>query len=467
MQPRSVRYVKGVGPARAEQLARLEIRSVNDVLWYAPRRYEDRSRLHAISQVMPGQVVTIRGHILAKGLRRLPGGRTIVRAAVGDATGRLECVWFHQPYLERLLRVGDEWIVHGKVEAAGRRLQIIHPEIERLEDHEPSDLGLNMGRIVPIYPVTEGVSQRWLRRIVKTVLSQEGLSAHEVLPETIRRTHQMPTFEWAAQQLHFPDTWDDLEAAKRRLSFEELFLMQLTFAIRRARLKARVKPQRYQPDGALLKAFFHRLPFTLTPSQQQVMAELVEEMCRPHPMLRLLQGDVGCGKTVVAAALMIMTVQSGYQAAIMVPTELLAEQHGRLLRGYCESLGIGVRVVSQGLTARQRETILTEIARGKAQLVIGTHALIEAPVSFRNLALVVIDEQHKFGVVQRKTFVTKGQQPDVLVMTATPIPRTLALSLYGDVAVSTISQLPPGRRAIRTLWHREARWLMVETATSP
>ncbi len=465
LRQRAVRYVKGVGPSRAEQLTRLEIRSVEDLLWYAPRRYEDRSRLQTIREVRPGQVATIRSRILAKGLRRLRGGRTIVQAAVGDATGVLECVWFHQPYLEKFLRVGDELIIHGRVEPRPRSgLQVVHPEIERLEDssdteadHGPADLGLNMGRIVPIYPLTEGVSQRWFRRLVKTVLSEETLSVHEVLPDALRQRHQLPPFEWAAQQLHFPETWEDLEAAKRRLIFEELFVMQLILAIRRARLASRLKPQRYQPDGPLVGAFLRRLPFAMTSSQQQVMNELIEDLCGPHPMLRLLQGDVGCGKTVVAAVLMVMAVQSCRQAAVMVPTELLAEQHARVLREYVEPLGVAVRLVSQGLTVKQRETVITEIARGEAQIVVGTHALIDEAVTFRRLALVVIDEQHKFGVVQRKTLVTKGQQPDVLVMTATPIPRTLALSLYGDLAVSTITQLPPGRLPVRTIWHREAQ----------
>lgn len=464
LRQRSVRYVKGVGPARAEQLARLGIRSVEDLVWYGPRRYEDRSRLHTIRQLAPGQVATVRSHVLAKSLRRLPGGRTLMQAAVGDATGVLECVWFNQPYLDKFLRVGEELIIHGRVEASGRRLQVIHPEIEHLDraeddEQEPADLGLNMGRLVPIYPLTEGLRQQWLRRIVKTALDDETLAAHEALPERLRQAHHLPSFAWAARQLHFPETWDDLEEAKRRLIFEELFLMQMVLASRRARFASRLKPQRYQPSGPLVEALRARLPFSLTVSQQQVIRELVGDLCQPHPMLRLLQGDVGCGKTVVAAMLMAVVAQSGYQAALMAPTELLAEQHARVLRGYFEPIGIAVRLISQGLTAKPRSTVLQDVASGKAQVVVGTHALIQGGVRFANLALVIIDEQHKFGVVQRKALVTKATLPDILVMTATPIPRTLALSLYGDLAVSTIAHLPPGRLPVRTVWYREAQRL--------
>ena len=464
LRQRSVRYVKGVGPARAEQLARLGVRSVEDLVWYAPRRYEDRSRLHAIRQLAPGQVATVRSHVLAKSLRRLPGGRTLMQAAVGDATGVLECVWFNQPYLDKFLRVGEDLIIHGRVEASGRRLQVIHPEIEHLDsttddEQESADLGLNMGRLVPIYPLTEGLNQRWFRRIVKTALADETLAAHDALPERLLHAHHLPSFAWAVQQLHFPDTWGDFEAARRRLIFEELFLMQVVLASRRARFASRLKPQRYQSSGPLVEALRNRLPFDLTFSQQQVLRELVGDLCQPHPMLRLLQGDVGCGKTVVAALLTAVVAQGGYQSALMAPTELLAEQHARVLRGYFEPIGIAVRLISQGLTTKQRDTVMQEIASGKAQVVVGTHALIQGGVRFANLALVIIDEQHKFGVVQRKALVTKARLPDVLVMTATPIPRTLALSLYGDLAVSTITQLPPGRLPVRTVWYREAQRL--------
>ena len=316
-----------------------------------------------------------------------------------------------------------------------------------------------MGRLVPIYPLTEGLRQQWLRRIVKTALADEALAAHAALPERLRQTHHLPSFEWAVRQLHFPETWEDLEAARRRLIFEELFLMQMVLASRRARFASRRKPQRYQPSGPLVEALRSRLPFPLTLSQQQVVRELVGDLCQPHPMLRLLQGDVGCGKTVVAAMLMAVVAQSGYQTALMAPTELLAEQHARVLRGYFEPIGIAVRLISQGLTAKPRNTVLQDVASGKARVVVGTHALIQGGVRFANLALVIIDEQHKFGVVQRKALVTKANLPDILVMTATPIPRTLALSLYGDLAVSTIAHLPPGRLPVQTVWCREAQRL--------
>ena len=451
----SIQYVKGVGPTRAQQLKRLGIRSVADVLFAVPRRYEDRSHLVTVRELVPGQLATLRARVLAKSLRRLRRGRVLVEAAMGDATGIVYCVWFHQPYLASQLRVGEELILHGRVELGGRRLQLVHPELERVEEAS-SEPTLHAGRIVPIYPLTEGISQRWFRGIVSTVLTNHAASATEILPSAMRERHHLRPVAWALERIHFPDTWEALADAQRRLAFEELFMMQARLALRRARWTSREKPRRYQREGALTEAFRQRLPFSLTASQQQVLDELVDDLCRPAPMLRLLQGDVGCGKTVVAAFLIAIVVQSGYQVALMVPTELLAEQHHHVLVGYFEPLGVKVRLLSQVVSAPRRKSLTQEIARGAVEVVVGTHALLESAVSFNNLALVIIDEQHKFGVVQRGTLARKAQEPDVLVMTATPIPRTLALSIYGALACSTITELPPGRLPVRTVWHREA-----------
>ena len=455
LEERSIQYVKGVGPARAQQLKRLGIQSVADALLAVPRRYEDRSRLVTIRELVPGQLATLRARVLAKSLRRIRTGRALVEAALGDATGVVYGVWFNQPYLAAQLRVGQELILHGQVERVGRRLQMVHPELERA-DGESNVFSLHTGRIVPIYPLTEGISQRWFRGIVRTILTHSAASAPEVLASEIRERHHLKLVAWALEQIHFPDDWETLAHAQRRLAFEELFVMQLRLALRRARWTSREKPRRYQREGPLMEAFRRRLTFTLTASQHQVLEELLDDLCRPVPMLRLLQGDVGCGKTVVAAFLIAVVVQSGYQVALMVPTELLAEQHRRVLAGYFDPLGVSVRLLSQAVSARGRKPLTHAIAHGTVDVVVGTHALLESAVSFPTLGLVIIDEQHKFGVVQRSTLARKAHEPDVLVMTATPIPRTLALSVYGDLACSTVTELPPGRLPVRTVRYREA-----------
>ena len=465
LHERPIRYVKGVGPHRASQLAQLGIETVEDACYDAPRRYEDRTRLVAVRDAKPGELVTVRGRVLARSLRRVRrgprpagshnrGGQTIVEVAVGDSSGVLYGLWFNQPYLAQQLRIGDELILYGRTEGVSRR-QMIHPEMERIDEED--ERSLHMGRIVPIYHLVSGVGQRWLRQMIATVLERYSAQLADTLPPTIRQRQGWPTLAEAIRELHFPSSWKTLETAQRRLAFDELFTFQLALAQRRARTVAKTKPQHYQPDGLLLQGLRQRLPFTLTTSQESVLRELLDDLCQPHPMHRLLQGDVGCGKTIVVVALMAVAVQSGYQVALMAPTELLAEQHARVIRQYLGPLGVTVGVLSQSVSPSDRKRSAKDIAEGKVDIVIGTHALIQTHVTFARLALVVIDEQHKFGVVQRAHLAKKAAIPDVLVMTATPIPRTLALSIYGDLAVSTITELPPGRSPIDTLWIRESQ----------
>ena len=453
LRDRSIRYVKGVGPHRMSQLAQLGIETIEDACYYPPRRYEDRSRLVAIREATPGEVATVRGRILAKSLRRVRKGQTIFEAAVGDSSGILHGVWFNQPYLEQQLKVGDELILYGKVEG-GSRAQIIHPEMERVEGDE--EHSLHMGRIVPIYPLVGGISQRWLRQVIATVLERYSDALEDSLPEPLRQARGWPGLAAAIRELHFPTSWETLELAQQRLAFEELFLFQLALAQRRARAMAQAKPQRYQLEGRLIQGLRQRLPFTLTASQQQVLDELLANLCQPSPMHRLLQGDVGCGKTIVIIYLLAVAVQSGYQGALMAPTELLAELHARVVMELLGPLGISVGLLSQGVAPTERKRRAEAIASGRLRIVIGTHALIQSSVTFKRLALVIIDEQHKFGVVQRSHLARKAQVPDVLVVTATPIPRTLALSTYGDLDVSTIMELPAGRCPITTLWMHES-----------
>lgn len=454
LHDQSLRYLKGVGPGRMEQLARLGLRTVGELCLYPPRRYEDRAQWRPIRELTPGETATVRGRVLAKGARRVQGSRSLVEVALGDATGVLYGVWFHQPYLAQQLQVGEELILHGRVERRVR-LQLVHPELERVG--EGADHSLHMGRIVPVYPLKADLSQRWFRQVVWTALERSRGSWPDPLPEALRASRGWPSMEEAVRRLHFPDTFEQLEQARQRLVFDELFVFQLALAQRRAATMARQKPQRYRAEGALIHGLRERLPFQLTAAQQRVLEELLGDLGRPYPMQRLLQGDVGCGKTIVMVWLLATAVQSGHQAALMVPTELLAEQHARVVSSYLQPLGVSVGRLSQGVAPAEQARCLRAIAEGRIDVAIGTHALLQQRVTFPRLALALIDEQHKFGVAQRARLAKKAQEADVLVVTATPIPRTLAMTLYGDLEVSTIGELPAGRSPITTRWMREAQ----------
>lgn len=447
-----IRYVKGVGPQRTTHLARLGIETVEDACYYAPLRYEDRTHVLSIADVRPGQTVTVRGRIIARALRRIRGGRTILDVTFGDGSGVLYGIWFNQPYLAQQLQVDHEYVLYGSVESKPR-LQMIHPELEPLEDDAQGSW--HVGRIVPIYPLTSGVGQRWLRQLVGNALEQSADALEDTLPQPIRLRHGWPRLSEAIRALHFPSSWDALAAAQQRLAFDELFVFQLALAQRRAQTVGRRKPHHYQLDGPVLSRFLDGLPFMLTGSQRRVLEELLQELGRPYPMYRLLQGDVGCGKTVVLMALMAAVAQSGYQVALMAPTELLAEQHARVVERSLVPLGVSVGLFTQALAPAERQRQAEALAQGRMSVAIGTHALIQMSIQFQRLALVIIDEQHKFGVIQRAHLAKKAEDPDVLVVTATPIPRTLAMSLYGDLDVSTITELPRGRQPIVTRWLRE------------
>ena len=445
----SIRYVKGVGPHRLGQLAQLGIETVEDACYYAPRRYEDRTHLAAIGEARAGQVLTVRGRVLAVALRRIRRGQTLFEATVGDATGAVQAVWFNQPYLAQQVRVDEDVILYGEVQARPR-LQMVHPELERVEAGEAEHASVHLGRIVPVYPMTAGLSQRWFRETMAGLLDRHSRALPEVLPAPLRQEHGWPGVAEAARELHFPSSWATLDQARQRLAFEECFVFQTALALRRAGAVRLVKAHRYQVRGGLADELQHRLPFTLTAAQERVLAELLVDLERPAPMRRLLQGEVGCGKTIVMAVLIAAAVDSGYQVALMAPTELLAEQHARVLAGYFKPLGVTVTLLSQGIPSAARAKAAAAIAAGQAGVVVGTQALIQRGIAFNRLALVIIDEQHKFGVAQRALLARKGDLPDVLVVTATPIPRTLALSLYGDLDISTITELPSGRRPVIT-----------------
>jgi len=446
----SLRYLPGVGPKRAERLEEgLGLRNVGDLLYRPPRRVEDRRTLHQIYDLTHGAVESVEGTVGRVHAFRVRRRRNfvIVKAAITDGSGVLHAVWYNQGYIVKQLPAGARVILHGRVQRQAGEIQMIAPEFEVLE---PGEDTLHAGRIVPVYGATEGVTQRVLRAMVMHALDEYAAAAPEWLPDQLRDRYAFPPLAAALRSLHFPETEDEQRSAHQRLAYEELLLFQ-TLLLQHKRARQREpKGIRFGDAADLLERFEARLPYRLTRAQRRVVNEITHDMGAPHPMNRLLQGDVGSGKTVVAAEALLRCIGGGAQGALMAPTEILAGQHYLTLRALLDPIGVTVVLLIGGLSRAARGEALDLIRSGGADLVVGTHALIEEDVAFARLGLVVVDEQHRFGVAQRAALRAKGARPDVLVMTATPIPRTLALSLYGDLDVSVIDELPPGRSPIRT-----------------
>lgn len=459
-----IQYVRGVGPKRAALLAKLGIHTVEEAIWMIPWRYEDRSKMTPIGQVALGVTTTVCGTVTRARLNRIPRRRlSILEATIEDDTGSLQAVFFNQPYLENVFKTGTRIMASGRV-MAGRKgwtdLRIEAPQYEVLDDE---DAPLHVGRIVPIYHETKGLTSRQVRVLMKDLLDRHLDGLVDALPEAVRRRQRLLPVRVALREAHFPHSTGDLDLlnqgftpAHRRLAFEELFLLQLALVLRRRSVQQETKRLRFQMDAPLAAQVRAALPFKLTQAQERVFADIQKDMASAHPMNRLIQGDVGCGKTVVALLAMTTACGSGSQAALMAPTEILAEQHFRTLSPWLDPLGIKVVLLTSGAALKTRAAIRKQVESGDAQMVIGTHALIQKQVKFNKLGLVVIDEQHKFGVLQRKMLQEKGYNPDVLVLTATPIPRTLAMTAYGDLDVSVIDALPPGRKPVRTRVFTEA-----------
>lgn len=453
-----VRFAKGVGPKRALLLEKLGIRTIEDVLWFLPWRYEDRSRIVSIAQLVPGEKATIAGTIHQAGLRRTRRrNMTLFTMSVRDETGAVEVVFFNQPYLDDVLQNGLRVVLSGPVvrHPRGAGLQMRTPQYEVVDEDE--DLLLHVGRIVPVYHETRGLSSRHLRRIMWGLLEEYGAGLQDPLPASFLQQRHWPSLDAAIAALHFPGNEEDLSLlndwetpAHQRLAFEEGFLLQLALALRRRMNQSAVPGIAFELTGRCTVALRKQLPFRLTEAQQRVIAEIEGDMRAPRPMNRLLQGDVGSGKTIVALHAMLAVCGDGYQAALMAPTEILAEQHVLTIRPYLDALDVSVAFLTGGTSQKERAVALERIAMGDVQLIVGTHALLEQDVQFAKLGIVVVDEQHKFGVLQRGKLREKALRPDVLVMTATPIPRTLAMTIYGDLDVSVIDELPAGRQPIRT-----------------
>ncbi len=492
-----VQFVKGIGPKNGLALAKLDIRTVEDLLFTMPRRYEDRRNLPRICDVIPGQFAALRGRISAVESRPTARGMVIIRAVIRDGTGSIALTWFNQPWLYKLLRdQKSELIAYGQIKEGSRSLEIASPEWELVdEEEEPEDFG----RIVPIYRLTEGLPQRAIRRGARAALEQCLEQITEVLPKAILVEQSLPGIRWAIQQIHSPDSEENRQRARSRLVFDEFFFLQTALAMRRAETQQELgiafpiddlldgrKPERpvyrlevrekaaVQPltdakvhlfedeftaglhSSPLLAQIAQMLPFQLTAAQSRVISEVFTDMREPFPMNRLVQGDVGSGKTAVAAACILAAIRSGYQAVLMAPTEILAEQHFATLNRLFKPMGVEVELLIGKLGSRAKQAANARIESGLAHIVVGTHAIIQDGVKFARLGFVVIDEQHRFGVLQRVALREKGLgNPDVLVMTATPIPRTLTMIVYGDLDVSVIDELPPGRRPVKT-HHRAA-----------
>ena len=452
LQEISIQYVKGVGPARKKLFQRLGVETIEDLFYFFPRRYEDRTHLTAIARLKAGEEQTVKGRIAGCSSRRSwYTKKHVVEVILDDDSGRLSCTWFNQPYLASYFKMGRGVVCHGKVDMYKNSLQMVSPEWELIEEKEKGDL--NLGRIVPIYPLTRGVTQRYLRKTVMASLERYKDHLVDELPIPLRNKHRLYNIKRSIAHIHFPKTLEEQENALRRISFEEFFFFQISVIQRRLSITRKAGIPHHTSDAQTLK-FIQAFPFELTGAQKRVIQEIRADMQRPSPMLRLLQGDVGSGKTVAALFGCVASFENGFQSCVMAPTEILARQHYEnivqlLAGGRFPPLRAALLV--GGILKKEKEKLHQRIKAGEINLVIGTHALIHEGVIFKNLSFAVIDEQHKFGVRQRALLTEKGSNPDVLIMTATPIPRTLCITLYGDMDISVLDEMPPGRGKIKTL----------------
>jgi ATP-dependent DNA helicase RecG len=460
-----IQFVKGVGPRIARKLEKKGIKTIEDALYFLPRRYEDRRVIKKISQIEVGKVETVLAHVLLAGTVFYKGNRKrVFEAVVGDGTGTLTLKWFHgsEEYLKNRFKKGRHVIISGEVRFFKHQREIHHPDME-IADHIEDD-PLNFKRIVPIYSEPEGLYQKTIRKIMKGVVERYADQLTSPIPEDIIQNQGLMDFEEAMRHVHFPPEDASLEElnlnrsdAHRRIVFDEFFFLQLGLALRRSKVKTE-QGISFQILHGYIRTLLQSLDFRLTSAQEGVLSEIEEDMKQPYPMNRLIQGDVGSGKTIVALMAALIAVENGFQAAFMAPTEILAEQHLMNIRRLVRPLGIRPVLLTSSVKGSEREEIQESISSGEGQIIIGTHALIQEHINFHRLGLVVIDEQHKFGVIQRATLRRKGTNPDVLVMTATPIPRTLALTVYGDLAISVIDEFPPGRVPVETrLYYERSR----------
>ena len=435
--------IKGIGPGREKQLHKLGITNITSLLTYFPRTYEDRRTIYRIGDLKSGMTGGVLGTVIAVQEKRPRPRLSILEVVIADGTGPLKIVLFNQGYKKNFYKKGQRLYAYGKAEFQYGSMQMNTPQIENLGDGGEPDRG-----IVPIYALADGVSQFVVRSSVRNWFAANH-ALPEILPAEVREAHQYMTRYDAFKMMHFPESSERYEEARHQLAYEELFVMQSGLALLRNKEQCHKGPK-MGPNGDLMAQCIEILPFSLTGDQQRALEDIRIDMEDERPMQRLLQGDVGSGKTVVATLSLLKAIENGYQGALMAPTEILAAQHYEGIADVCGNLGITIELLTGSTTKKEKERIYEGLADGSINMIIGTHALIQEDVNFYNLGLVIIDEQHRFGVEQRARLQQKGTYPHVLIMTATPIPRTMTLSVYGDLAVSLIKEMPPGRKPVKT-----------------
>ena len=452
-----IQFVKGVGPKISALLGRKEISSVGDAFYFLPRTYEDRSTLRKISELQPMEYALFSGVILDTDVFRMKGGkRKIFTVKVGDGTGQINCKWFNfnERFMFNILKPGNKVFVSGTTSLYSGRMEIHHPDIEVVDEKDSADDKIHYGRIVPIYSETEGLKQKLIRRIMFNMVDVFSNSVDDFMPQSLLDRMRLPALKESLREVHFPSKGTDIQKLRdfrtdwqKRLIFDEFFVLELALALRRRGIKKNTGIS-FKVKKEWLDLLASKIPFELTNAQKRVIEEILDDMQKSEPMSRLIQGDVGSGKTIVAFYVAVICMMNGYQAAIMAPTEILAEQHYKNFQKLFGS-HFNAELLVSSIPKNQKQKIKQELEKGDVAFLIGTHAVIQDDVKFKNLGLIIVDEQHRFGVEQRLNLVNKGN-PDVLVMTATPIPRTLAMTLYGDLDVSIIDEKPAGRLPIVT-----------------
>jgi len=466
----SIRYLKGVGPAKEATFNRSQVYTVRDLLYYFPFRYQDRRNFTKIKDLKIGEFSIVKGRVITRNLKKIPHYvrlrkvKSIFEIILEDLSGQVPCAWFNQAYLSETITKDSELIVCGKLSLTKRGRQIISPEYELVEKSD----SLSLGRIVGVYRLPSEFNQRFMRKLLSNTLESCCSQYPDPLPFHIRKQKDMPNIAKAFEEIHFPTSFTEAERARQRFIFQELFFSQILVYLRKAKHRSQ-KSVQFKVNQSLVKALRKKLSFELTTAQEKALSQILKDLEKPYPMHRILQGDVGCGKTIVAAFAIAVCADSGFQAAVMVPTEVLAYQHKQtletLFRGFKFSKGAkpAVSLITSSLEKKEIDQIHKDLKSGVIKVIVGTHSLIQSEVKFKRLGLAIIDEQHKFGVAQRALLPKKGSElaPHCLVMSATPIPRSLALSLYGDLDSSVIDQLPKERKTPSTVWIKEdeRRWM--------
>lgn len=442
-----------VGPIYAKRLIKLNINTVEDLLYHFPFRYDDFSLISKIGRVQPGETVTIIGEVVSFKNEYTKNGKKLQKARVKDDTKEMEIIWFNQTFLANVINVGGTFAFSGKVNWFGRNMAMVAPEYEKIQVQTTNNIEhrgnaglktIHTARLVPVYPETYGVSSKWLRSRIAPLLFNNQIEFKDYLPEKIIKDNHLIALETALKQIHFPDNLTESEKARKRLAFDELFLIQLSVLKRKLEWQKKVVSHQFSLDQEKILDFTSKLPFTLTKAQNRCIKEILGDLEKKQPMNRLLEGDVGSGKTVVAALAIYIAYLNGFQSVLMAPTEILANQHFQTLNQLLSPFGLKIKLVTSS------SKLKTEHSTLNTDIYVGTHALIQKGIEFEKLGLVIIDEQHRFGVSQRGLLIKKGKSPHVLTMTATPIPRTIALTIYGDLDLSIIDELPVGRQKVKT-----------------